>query len=249
MQRMKGVALLLVVVFFIYLLLKLIFGIRKCYRRSQAIELDSPPPPATRIGCWKRIRIFRVPCGSSYPPPSVDSTSTPGFRESGPPGLLPPGWTKAPAPSPIPSYESTLRAPGIPPYYWELMSQLADQSEANLEKIVKSIKDNGSSSNSPSTPPTAPEAAVDMESAMESMDSASNPGNNPLPQFPQGPICPQPPNPAPEESASPSERTRRDPASEAAGTATESGPRHRAILNKGVPESLDRMRKLIASQH
>ena len=58
MQRMKGVALLLVIVFFIYLILKLILGIRKCYRRSQAIELDSPPPPATRIGCWKRIRIF-----------------------------------------------------------------------------------------------------------------------------------------------------------------------------------------------
>ena len=127
---------------------------------------------------------------------------------------------------------------------------MADNSEANLERIVKSIKENGSSSRLPSTHPTAPEAApADMESVMQSMESASNPGNNPLPQFPQGPINPQPINPAPEEpAASPSERARRDPACDTAGTATESGTQHRAIRTSGVPESLNRMRKLIAAQ-
>ena len=129
---------------------------------------------------------------------------------------------------------------------------MANSSEANLERIVKSIKGNGSSSTLPSTHPTAPDAApADMESVMQQMESdgASNPGNQPLPIFPQGPVNPEPINPAPEDPAvSPSESVRRDPACHTAGTATESGTQHRAIRTSGVPESLNRLRKLIATQ-
>ena len=251
MQRVKGVALLLVIAFVVYLIVKLILKMRRCCRSSSEAEFDISPPPAN-IRCWKRIRLF--PSGTSLPPPSVEPT--PGFIESTgpPPGLLPPGWTTAPTPSTRPpSYESASRAPGIPPFYWELMSHMANSSEANLERIVKSIKGNGSSSTLPSTHPTAPDAApADMESVMQQMESASNPGNNPLPIFPQGPINPEPINPAPEDPAvSPSERSTRDPACHTAGTATESGTQHRAIAliwTSGVPESLNRMRKLIAAQ-
>ena len=251
MQRVKGVALLLVIAFVVYLIVKLILKMRRCCRSSPEAEFDISPPPAN-VRCWKRIRLF--PSGTFPPSPSTEPT--PGFTESAgpPPALLPPGWTTAPAPSTRPpSYESAARTPGIPPFYWELMSSMANSSEANLERIVKSIKGEGSSSTLPPTRPTAPDATPpDMESVMRQMESASNPGNQPLPIFPQGPVNPEPIHPAPEDPVvSPSEPSTRDPVSHTAGTATNGGNPHRAIAltqTSGVPESLNRLRKLIAAQ-
>ena len=165
---------------------------RRCCRSLEA-DFDFSPPPAN-VRCWKRIRLF--PSGTFPPSPSTEPS--PGFTESAepPPALLPPGWTKAPAPSTCPpSYESAARTPGIPPYYWELLSSMANNSEANIERIVKSIKGGESSSTLPPTRPTAPDATPpDMEAVMRQMqmESASNPGKEPLPIFPQGPVNPEP---------------------------------------------------------
>ena len=142
----------------------------------------------------------------------------------------------------------------MPPHYWELLSSIANSSEANIERIIKSIKGGDSHPTVPPTRPTAPDATPDMESVMRQMqlESASNPGREPLPIFPQGPVNPEPVQPAPEDPVvSPPEPSMRDPVSHTAGTATNGGNPHRAIAltqTSGVPESLARLRKLIANQ-
>jgi len=92
MQRVKGVALLLVILFIAYLIIKLILKVRRCCRSPEA-EFDFSPPPAN-VRCWKRIRLF--PSGTFPPSPSTEPS--PGSTECAepPPALLPPGWTKAP---------------------------------------------------------------------------------------------------------------------------------------------------------
>ena len=250
MQRIKGVCLLLVILFIAYVIIKLFLKARRCCRNPE-VEFDFSPPPEN-VRFWKRIR--RSPRVLPVFPPSPSTEPSLGPTEgTEPPPALPPGRsTKVPAPSRPPSYETAARIPGMPAQYWELWSSMANSSETNIERIIQSIKGGDSYPTVPPSQPTAPEITPDMESVMRQLqsESASNPGREPLPVFPQSPANPEPVQPAPADPVvSPPEPSTGDPASHPAPSDSNGGHRAIALPKKsGVPESLARLRQLIESQ-
>jgi len=249
-QKLQALALVIAIIFLVYLFLRAWWAIRSCYRSRRSIDLQQVPGYLQEVpgiddnqrGCWRKTRVFRSPARSPQPAGApAGIPSAPGC-----PGLMPlgpsPGMT--PGPSPCPSYQSAIQAPAVSPYYLELLDQLANQSETDLNKIINSIQDQSRPSRRvPPRTSTANELARDMEAMMDDMSS-----QEPVPilNFPQTPICPSPPGP---EEASPPKRPRSQPEGLASCTANAvmdaAGPSQPAA--NPVPASLARMRKLLPS--
>ena len=133
MQRIKGVCLLLVILFIAYVIIKLFRRARRCCRNREA-ELDfSPPPRNARL--WRKItrspRVLPV-----FPPsPSPEPPRCPAEGTTPPPA--PPGRsTKVSAPSCPPSYDTAAKIPGLTAQDWELWSNMANSSQSNIQRII-----------------------------------------------------------------------------------------------------------------